>query len=370
MIEALAAARAESAGSDRAPSEGAARDAAQQFESLLVQQLFRVMRRSVPSMGGGRAGGMYLDMFDGALAQDLAKAGGVGLTPIFERALGGEPGASHTVRTGPLSLAAPLSHPFPIEPARTHGAPAAGATASLQAAASELLGSGAERWARDGSLQPQDLASNFATQEPGGIARFNVRDALGYHGYYKCNLFAFETARRAGFEVPVVGRPAGWGFPSADRVTGDAQDRELTGHWGHVVTGESAQDLDAAARGGGRAFMLTGSGHGEHRGHMALVERVHSIDYDEGGGLRRIVFDGWEARAEGAQHLQRRTWNRYGNPGGENARNGFEGIEIIELKRSTHGRAEVPISNGAGRSIRDASRSAPQHPSGIAEADR
>lgn len=59
----------------------------------------------------------------------------------------------------------------------------------------------ADRWARDGALTPQDLASDLVTEAPGGRAAFNVRDANGFQGYYKCNLFAFELARRAGFQI-------------------------------------------------------------------------------------------------------------------------------------------------------------------------
>jgi len=116
-------------------------------------------------------------------------------------------------------------------------------------------------------------------------------------------------------------------------VTEDAGDRSLKGGWGRVVSGESAAALDTGLAQGTRALMLAGSGIGAAHGHMAVVERVRSIDYAPTGEIRRIVFDGWEARPDGASHLQERTWNAYGNPGGTDARNGFGRIEIIELKR-------------------------------------
>jgi hypothetical protein len=69
--------------------------------------------------------------------------------------------------------------------------------------------------------------------------------------------------------------------------------------------------------------------------------------------VRRVVFDGWEARSEGAQHLTRRTWNLTGNPGGNLARNGFSRIEILELTPRSGAGNEIPLSNRAGSSDLD-----------------
>ena len=228
-----------------------------------------------------------------------------------------------------------------------------------------MLDAGAQRWAKDAALSESDLRSDFATREPGGLARFNVRDARGFRGYYKCNLFAMEAARRAGFAVPLVSRPAGWGFPASDSVTRDAQDGHMRGDWARVATGATATELDGAILQGQRAYILTGAGQGERMGHMAVVERVHQVDFGPDGDVRRVVFDGWEARAQGAQHLVRRTWNLFGNPGGTQARSGFERIEILELKRPNGGsRPERPVSGRTGASILDvsASRSVANHP--------
>ena len=92
-------------------------------------------------------------------------------------------------------------------------------------------------------------------------------------------------------------------------------------------------------------------------GHMGVVERVHEVDYDEQGRVQRVVFDGWEGRSRGAMHLTRRTWNRYGNPGGEDARGGFDSIHIIALRRPQDGaRPERPIHENANASVHDAAR--------------
>jgi hypothetical protein len=73
---------------------------------------------------------------------------------------------------------------------------------------------------REGRLSEGDLASDFVTGEPGSEAAFAVRDARGFEGYYKCNLFALEMTRRAGFEVPLIGRHHGWGLSRTDRAGG------------------------------------------------------------------------------------------------------------------------------------------------------
>jgi hypothetical protein len=194
-----------------------------------------------------------------------------------------------------------------------------------------------------------------------------VRDARGYQGYYKCNLFALELARRAGFSVPVIGRARGWGFPAPNRLARDAADGRLEGGWASVATGEDAAALDRDVRRGARAFALVGEATGERAGHMAVIERVHEVRYGDDGRVDRIVFSGWEARERGAQHLTRRTWNRVGHPGGTQARNGFERIEILQLRQAA-GAPEVRLSTRAGVSELDRPSSPPEdHPNYMSE---
>jgi hypothetical protein len=218
-----------------------------------------------------------------------------------------------------------------------------------------MLACGGAQWAKDAALTSQELSSNLATEAPGGVARFNVRDANGYEGYNKCNLFAFELARRAGYAVPVVARLHGWGFPNSNTVTADAaDDRSLRGDWGRVVTGASAADLDRAIVGEGRGFMLSGSASEGRSGHMAIIERVHAVEYGNDGELRSVDFDGWEARPDGADHLVRRRWNRYGQGSDRGARNGLQDIEIIELRRPGSGSvAEQTLSRPHAASVND-----------------
>lgn len=338
-----------------------AANVAQQFEGLLMQQLWSIMRKTAGGLGGGNGpgAGMYAHMMDEAVAGQLTRAGGLGLAAQLERGMGGSPQRSYPMgESFPLvprdaGLEPRRSAPLVLGPAT--GQRVAGATSILQDTAESMLTPvSAPRWGRDGRLTRAELSSDYQTEALGGIARFNVRDAAGFEGRYKCNLFAFEMVRRAGFQVPLMPRTRGWGYPHPDAVTVDAADGRLRHDWGRVATGASASELDASITRGQRAFMLTGAGRDGHAGHMAVVERVHEIDYDEAGRVERVVFDGWEARVGGAQHLERRTWNRYGNPGGNLARNGFSQIEVVELLAPRTGQnAELPMSPRVGASVHD-----------------
>ncbi|MGF1465931.1 MAG: rod-binding protein [Sandaracinaceae bacterium] len=352
--------------------------AAERFEALLLQQLVQVMGRSVGEgglFGDGAGSGMYAHLFEENLADAMAAGGGIGLRAVIERQLLGPRAYGAREGTG-AGAAAGVPFVPRVEGDLVVDRPASGArlegpTGRLQAAARAMLPGGrAPQWGQAGRLTEQDLASDFRTEGPEGPALFNVRDAAGFQGRYKCNLFAFELARRAGFMVPLVGRTRGWGYMGPDGVTRDAAAGTLRGDWGRVVTGESAASLDSAIVRGERAFLLTGTSVRGRAGHMGIVERIHEVDYDARGAVERVVYDGWEGRADGARHLTRRTWNRYGNPGGRDARGGFEDIAIIELRRPPPGeRAERPVHSGAHPSFHDdpSSRGASDRPMAGAE---
>jgi hypothetical protein len=107
-------------------------------------------------------------------------------------------------------------------------------------------------------------------------------------------------------------------------------------------------ELKSKLERGEAAVMLTGAGSDGRHGHMAVVERIHDVQLDKNGEVNRIVFDGYEARADGAQHLERRTWNRTGH--GEDsklARNGFGNIELLRLRPAATPQApEIRLSDG------------------------
>lgn len=326
--------------------------AATQFESLLLTQLVKVMRSTVGEgglFGDGAGSQMYAHLFDQSFADSMAAGGGLGMRSVLERSMLG-PAAYDAQQRANLDVGdATTLGPFTP---RTVGAilearPAAGTdldgrTGRLQDIARDMLGPNgqAPQWGRAGRLTTDDLASEFSTEGPDGVAVFNVADAAGFEDCYKCNLFAFELSRRAGYMVPLVGRTRGWGYMGPDGVTADAAAGQLQGNWGQVATGESAESLDSGIVSGERAFLLTGTSPGDRSGHVGVVERVHEVDYDESGRIERIVYDGWEGLTRGARRVSQRTWNRSGNSGGTNARNGFDRIEVIELERPPDGGPE------------------------------
>lgn len=347
------------------PESAARSDAAQQFESLLVQQLWQTMRKTVSGagFGGGSAGAdTYMHFMDEAIATQMTEAGGIGIQQVLDRAMGGEAyglGASRPTglgqATGAAAASSATARRAPLELGPLTGQRVPGATGRLQSAARELLsGESPQRFAREGRLTREELSSNFETRRADGTrSAFNVDDAAGFDGEYKCNLFAFELVRRAGFQTPVQGRSHGWGYPAPDAVTAEAATGRLRQDWGRVVTGESAESIDGGLESGERGLMLTGSGRDGHAGHMAVVERVHSIQYDDDGEVEQVVFDGWEARTNGARHLEQRTWNRAGVRGGNDVRRGLDRIELVELLAPREGATEIPITRGAGPSRHD-----------------
>ena len=88
---------------------GAVRDAAAQFEALLVQSMLKSMRAA--SIGGGLfdggQSGLYRDMLDQQLALEMSRGRGLGLADMLARQLGGE-GSAPVRRAG---LSARMTHP-------------------------------------------------------------------------------------------------------------------------------------------------------------------------------------------------------------------------------------------------------------------
>jgi len=72
------------AGSD---PDKAAKEVAQQFESIFVGMMVKSMRDTLPKDGLFSSNQMeaYQDMFDKQLALDLSKRGGIGLAEIIEK---------------------------------------------------------------------------------------------------------------------------------------------------------------------------------------------------------------------------------------------------------------------------------------------
>jgi Rod binding domain-containing protein len=326
-------------------------EAAKKFEGILMQQLLNVMRQTAKSGGMGQsdgASGQYTSMFDEVIADKLAEGGGIGLASSVMRAFGEDerqPLASEQNK-GLNGLSLPQRNVTPPVPGLQ------GSTAKLaQAAYAISAPEGGKQWAREGTLTTRDLASTLETQSSKGAQHFAVEEAGGYTDAFKCNLFAFEAARRAGFAVPVINRDSGYGFPTSNAVTTDAQDGSLRGNWADVVAPQRIREVKDKLDRGEVALMLTGAGTEGRHGHMAVVEKIHDVQFDENGELSRIEFDGYEARQDGAQHLTRRSWNLKGH--GEDsklARNGFGRIELLSLRPSaTPQTPEIRLSEAIER---------------------
>ena len=66
------------------------KEAAQQFEALLLHQMFNAMSANVPKdnlLGGGREDEFARDMYNQALAESIAKGQGIGIKEVLEREL-------------------------------------------------------------------------------------------------------------------------------------------------------------------------------------------------------------------------------------------------------------------------------------------
>jgi hypothetical protein len=300
-------------------------DAAAAFEALLLKQLLGAMSKTAGEggmFGGGFEGQMYGDMFSTAVAEQAAGSG-LGLSAMIREALGVDergPSATAVMANRALGLgryraevsgeAAPPANPY-----------------LARVAGDWLSGDASARWGVDGVLQPQDLPTDIATQSAdGGTAVFNVKDAQGYAGSYKCNLFAFEMVRRTGYTVPLRAREHGWGYPGADVVARMAAGEHGVADWAEVRSSASAPELDARAR-SGQPYVLASSAPGDAMGHMVVADRIHSIERDGDGRIAVLEFSGWQAGGSGASY-GRHVWRRMGVPG--EGRGGLDDIEILE----------------------------------------
>lgn len=326
----------------------------EQFEGLLIRQLIATFRESLDDQslfGSGAGSQLYAHFFDEALTESWVRSGGLGMKETLAQQLGvqlGEGDSEAGAQLKPLTRALNTSSDYALRDQDTRAPQSLGDLAPV----ARQLSADSAQWARDARLDTEALASEVSLPVEGGTAHFNVHDARGYEGYAKCNLFALEVARRGGYQVPVVGRSHGLGFPGANQVARDAADGSLQSDWGRVVTGSSVRALNDALGSGERAYLLAGSGAEGHEGHMAVVAHIHHIDYDAEGQVQRIDFDGWEAQVDGARFLQRRTWNRQGQRKLAEARNHLDDIAIVELQRR-EGAAEVLLNQHAGPSLKD-----------------
>ena len=103
-------------------SPAATKEAAKQFEALLLQQVLKSMRDATPKGGmfDSDESRMYQSLLDQQLAMQLAtRSGGIGLARVIERQLGGNRDAVVTPPEGGVALDASIRRGFDAAGART-----------------------------------------------------------------------------------------------------------------------------------------------------------------------------------------------------------------------------------------------------------
>jgi murein DD-endopeptidase MepM/ murein hydrolase activator NlpD len=84
----------------------ALRKVAQEFESLFISYLLKVMRETIEESGlteGGFGKGIYTDLFDQELSRKVAQTGGLGISDMIYRRLGPEAAKSETSKLVPAT---------------------------------------------------------------------------------------------------------------------------------------------------------------------------------------------------------------------------------------------------------------------------
>ena len=255
------------------------REAAEEFEALLLAQLMATMRKTIPQgiTGQGYDAQLWTSMMDQALTKNMAQGGGIGLADVLMQQL--DPDAGTTA--SPTSLFQHQRAQRAYGVASADGSPGRIATGALQrvqlAAAEMLQPDQSHRWSQQGELTPAQLSNDFTTGAE-GVEGFNVLDAQGFRGSYKCNLFAFELAFRSGLRVPVMGRGRGWGYFAPDAVVRQIDEGRLDPRWARPADQLSEKGF-AWAREQGLPLMVVGAGQDGHAGqlgaHQDVVARMY-----------------------------------------------------------------------------------------------
>ncbi|MEO8698614.1 MAG: peptidoglycan DD-metalloendopeptidase family protein [Kofleriaceae bacterium] len=84
-------------------ADAAAKTAAKQLEAFFLRQILAEARPQGTGIDGGFAGDTFKQMLDEAVADKMAAAGGLGMASMFQKQLGGTPGAmTHQMMPGEL----------------------------------------------------------------------------------------------------------------------------------------------------------------------------------------------------------------------------------------------------------------------------
>lgn len=150
-------------------SPAATKEAAKQFEALLLQQVLKSMRDATPKGGmfDSDESRMYQSLLDQQLAMQLAtRSGGIGLAKVIERQLNGNKGAAVTPPEGGVPLDGSIRRGF--------DAAVAPASASPAAAARTAAGGSANLVANPSAAQSANGAAKTAVAAPAAGAASGV----------------------------------------------------------------------------------------------------------------------------------------------------------------------------------------------------
>ncbi|NGY04411.1 flagellar assembly peptidoglycan hydrolase FlgJ [Solimonas terrae] len=183
----------------RSGDEATIRKAAQQFEALLTQQLFKNMRAGSLGddvMGGGQTG-FYQDLFDQQMSVHLSSGKGLGLADMLVRQLRGssaaQPGDS-AATTLEAAAASGSHHAFALQ-SQANDVSGASATAGSAGKTPEAFVQAilphAERAARELGVPARVLVAQAALET--GWGKHAIKDADGKSSF---NFFGIKSDRR------------------------------------------------------------------------------------------------------------------------------------------------------------------------------
>ncbi|MEQ9395259.1 flagellar assembly peptidoglycan hydrolase FlgJ [Haliea sp.] len=205
----------------------AVREAAQQFEALLVQTMLKEMRAATADDGlfGSSQMDTYYEMFDQQIALEMTRKGGMGLADMLVRQLGGDEQAAggNTLPAGGLPAAGmpvpprPPTSALPAPAARAAAAAGPAEPAAAMAAARTPAFASADDFV--GSLLPlaREAADHLGVPAEAILAQSALETGWGQHllphpaGGPAWNLFGIKAGRD-------------WTGPVASAVTLEVRD--------------------------------------------------------------------------------------------------------------------------------------------------
>ena len=202
-------------------SPAATREAAKQFEALLLQQVLKSMRDATPKGGmfDSDESRMYQSLLDQQLAMQLAtRSGGIGLAKVIERQLGGNNGAAVTPPEGGVPLDAAIRRGFDAAVAPAGARPAVMGVPAAPGAPQQPLGLADQSATQSANRAAKSAAAAPAAGAASGVAASfpNLPAGAGPRAFVeKVWPQAVEASRATGiparFLVAQAALETGWG---------------------------------------------------------------------------------------------------------------------------------------------------------------